>query len=308
MGPTTFPNSIRIDPKGPSLFQAAHDKAPKHMGTVVPPSSGQGALHSGTPSPSSSDMCPSTMVAAAGAEPAKDGAVNPRHPASDAPGSINPSPAPGLSCAEATLKASSSSREIVEHAPIDVSVGPVFSVNMPPRVPCSLPPCYPTERGECVTKRKGPRLGGVGKWGLLLLMEVKILSWNVRGMNDPNKRVIIKVGVREWGANLVCFQETKMEVLSDAIVRSVWGSSWVKYDWIPAVGSARGILLMWDDRSLEVKEIRKRVFSLAALVKDRVSGVEWGFSGVYGPVGEGSNVSFWEELANIMGNGTFHGF
>ncbi|XP_016447882.2 uncharacterized protein LOC107772940 [Nicotiana tabacum] len=305
--------------------------------------------------------------------------------------------------------------KIVEHAPIDVSVGPVFSVNMPPRVPCSLPPCYPTDgsghsyssgvlisevadpqgngetlsevktpsasndmvlyssggskerahveeacpissrieggdmsfwmeekllnfgkflgvsvegkedrvlellreieqqslyegtgrelgkgvkqnnlgdvvvyqrRGRVCDKEKGTSARGVGKWGLLLLMEVKILSWNVRGMNDPNKRAIIKVGVREWGANLVCFQETKMEVLSDAIVRSVWGGSWVKYDWVPAVGSAGGILLMWDDRSLEVKEIGKGVFSLAALVKDRVSGVEWGFGGVYGPVGE----------------------
>nr|XP_018626818.1 uncharacterized protein LOC104097554 [Nicotiana tomentosiformis] len=54
-------------------------------------------------------------------------------------------PAPGLSCAEVTLEVSSSSGEIVEHAPIDVSVGPVLSVNMPPRVPCSLPPCYPTD-------------------------------------------------------------------------------------------------------------------------------------------------------------------
>nr|XP_009599700.1 uncharacterized protein LOC104095304 [Nicotiana tomentosiformis] len=92
-----------------------------------------------------------------------------------------------------------------------------------------------------------------------------------------------------------------MEVFSDAIVRSVWGGSWMKYDWVPAAASAGGILLMWDDRSLEVKEIRKGAFSLAALVKDRVSGVEWGFGGVYGPVGEGSKVSFWEELANILG-------
>nr|XP_033512368.1 uncharacterized protein LOC117277060 [Nicotiana tomentosiformis] len=90
MGPTTFPNSIRIDLKGPKLFQVAHDKTPKHMGTVVPPSSANDASHSGTPSPSSSDLCPSTMAAAAGAEPAKDGAVNPRPLASDGPSSINP--------------------------------------------------------------------------------------------------------------------------------------------------------------------------------------------------------------------------
>nr|XP_016510137.1 PREDICTED: uncharacterized protein LOC107827506 [Nicotiana tabacum] len=61
-----------------------------------------------------------------------------------------------------------------------------------------------------------------------------------------------------------------MEVLSDVIVRSVWGGSWVKYDWVPAAGSAGGILLMWDDRSLEVKEIKKGVLSLAALIKDRI--------------------------------------
>jgi len=42
MGPTTFPNSI-IDPKGPYYFKAASDKAPKHMGTVVLPSSANGA-------------------------------------------------------------------------------------------------------------------------------------------------------------------------------------------------------------------------------------------------------------------------
>nr|XP_033516251.1 uncharacterized protein LOC117280630 [Nicotiana tomentosiformis] len=142
MGPTTFPNSIRIDPKGPSLFQVAHDKAPKHMETVVPTSSGHGASHSGTSSPSSSDLCPSTMADVAGAESANDGAVNPRPTASDGPGSINPSPAHGLSWAEATLKVSSSSGVIVEHARIDVSVGLVLSVNMTPRVPCSLPPCY----------------------------------------------------------------------------------------------------------------------------------------------------------------------
>lgn len=30
-------------------------------------------------------------------------------------------------------------------------------------------------------------------------MEVKIIAWNVKGMNDPNKGAIIKVRVREWG-------------------------------------------------------------------------------------------------------------
>ncbi|OIT19567.1 hypothetical protein A4A49_42234 [Nicotiana attenuata] len=143
MGPTTFPNSIRIDPKGPRLFQAACDKAPKHMGTVILPSSVNGASHSGISSPSSSDLRPSSMATASGAALAIDGAVIPRPPACDGPSSIAPSSAPGLSCVEATLQASSSGK-IVEHAPTDVSAGPVFLVKMPSRVSCSPPSCYLT--------------------------------------------------------------------------------------------------------------------------------------------------------------------
>lgn len=35
-------------------------------------------------------------------------------------------------------------------------------------------------------------------------MKVKIISWNVSEMNDPNKMAIIKVGVREWGRTCFC--------------------------------------------------------------------------------------------------------
>lgn len=38
-------------------------------------------------------------------------------------------------------------------------------------------------------------------------------------MNDPNKRAIVKTGVREWDADLFCLQETKMEPMTDAVAR-----------------------------------------------------------------------------------------
>ncbi|OIT27923.1 signal peptide peptidase-like 2 [Nicotiana attenuata] len=277
MGPTTFPHSIRIDPKGPKLFQVASDKAPKHMGTIVLPSSANGATHSGVSAPSSSDLRPSSMAAASGAAPAIDGAVIPWPPAYDGPSSIVPSSAPGLSCVEATLQASSSYGKIVEHASSDVSAGPIFPVTMPPRVPCSPPSCYPTG------------VSGHSYSSAVLISEVDTPQGNGEILSAPKVPIASNA------------METKIEVVLDVIVRSVWGGSWIKYDWVPAAGSAGGILLMWDDRSLEVKEIKKGVFSLAAFVKDRVSGVEWGFGGVYGPVGEGSKVFFWEELANMMG-------
>ena len=40
-------------------------------------------------------------------------------------------------------------------------------------------------------------------------MKVKILSWNVRGVNDPDKRKLIKNFLRTHRVDLVCLQETK---------------------------------------------------------------------------------------------------
>ena len=41
-------------------------------------------------------------------------------------------------------------------------------------------------------------------------MKVKILSWNVRGVNDPDKRKVIKNFIRTQRVDLVCLQETKV--------------------------------------------------------------------------------------------------
>ena len=42
------------------------------------------------------------------------------------------------------------------------------------------------------------------------LMKIKILSWNVRGLNNREKRRMIKLVVRSQKADLVCFLETKV--------------------------------------------------------------------------------------------------
>ena len=41
------------------------------------------------------------------------------------------------------------------------------------------------------------------------LMKIKILSWNVRGLNNREKRRMIKLVVRSQKADLVCFFRNK---------------------------------------------------------------------------------------------------
>jgi exonuclease III len=49
-------------------------------------------------------------------------------------------------------------------------------------------------------------------------MKIKILSWNVRGLNLEEKRMKIKSLLREWKVDVVCFQETKIQVVTRELV------------------------------------------------------------------------------------------
>ena len=52
-------------------------------------------------------------------------------------------------------------------------------------------------------------------------MKVKIMSWNVRGVNDPDRRKIIRNFIRYQRVDFVCLQETKIQEMTAAVARSL---------------------------------------------------------------------------------------
>ena len=85
-------------------------------------------------------------------------------------------------------------------------------------------------------------------------MNVKILSWNVWGMNELDKRLQIKSVLKGWKADIICLQETKLRLISNRIVRSLWGGQFVDWVFLRSNGASGGILLMWDSRVVEKME------------------------------------------------------
>jgi hypothetical protein len=70
-------------------------------------------------------------------------------------------------------------------------------------------------------------------------MKPKIITWNVRGLNVVDKRLRIRGLLREWKADVVCLQETKLEVISREVIRSLWGGGgggggnmWIGAIWV----------------------------------------------------------------------------
>lgn len=69
-------------------------------------------------------------------------------------------------------------------------------------------------------------------------MKPKIVSWYVRGLNEKNKRLIVRNQLRKWKVDVVCLQETKLAVISLRIIRSLWGCSQVGRHYLPFIGAS----------------------------------------------------------------------
>jgi exonuclease III len=62
-----------------------------------------------------------------------------------------------------------------------------------------------------------------------VIMKHKILSWNVRGLNDRDKRLRISNLLRLWKVDIVCLQETKLKGVMDGFVHSLWGCPYAEW-------------------------------------------------------------------------------
>ena len=85
-------------------------------------------------------------------------------------------------------------------------------------------------------------------------MNLRIVSWNVRGLNEQDKWLRVRSLVRKWKADFVCLQETKMELINRGVISSLWGGQYLDWLYLGSVGVSGGILLMWDNRVVDKVE------------------------------------------------------
>ena len=115
-------------------------------------------------------------------------------------------------------------------------------------------------------------------------MKIRILSWNVRGANDSDKRKVIKSVIKSNKVDVVCLQETKIKEMSTGLVRSLGVGRHLDWRAINSRGAAGGVPVFWDNRVVELLEVEEGVFTLSCQFKNCVDGLKWVFIEVYGPV------------------------
>ena len=134
-------------------------------------------------------------------------------------------------------------------------------------------------------------------------MKLKIMLWNVRGVNNRDKRKFLKafIFIRSKKADIVCLQETKIQNMSVRIVCSLGVGRFLDWGTVDAEGSAGGILAFWDKRVVELVDMETGIFSVSCCFRNCTDGFQWMFSRVYGPILDSKMELFWEELGVVRG-------
>ena len=86
-------------------------------------------------------------------------------------------------------------------------------------------------------------------------MKLRMVSWNVRGLNDAQKRLVVRNLFREWNCDVVCLQETKFASMDRQLICSLWSCPYIIWVALDADQATGGVLMMWDRRALEKLEV-----------------------------------------------------
>jgi len=127
-----------------------------------------------------------------------------------------------------------------------------------------------------------------------------LLNWNVRGLNSPARRKVVRDLARDTACTIACLQETKMQAIDDAIVCESLGPSFrASHVFLPASGTRGGALLAVHEDYYRILQTEVRGHSVSAKLQPTTGVGEWWLTVVYGHQEDREKIQFLQELRDI---------
>ncbi|KAK2444628.1 DNA-(apurinic or apyrimidinic site) endonuclease [Trifolium repens] len=126
---------------------------------------------------------------------------------------------------------------------------------------------------------------------------MKIISWNVRGLERMDKRKEVRKLVGEKNTFIVCQRETKVPVCDDFLCSAVWGNTPFGFSYRPSAGVSGGLLSIWDPTEVKVWSSLSQDYVMWCHSQFIRTDEEFLVANVYAPCDSGAKQGLWNSLA-----------
>ena len=85
--------------------------------------------------------------------------------------------------------------------------------------------------------------------------QLSILIWNLRGLNSFARQSVVCSLVRDNHISIVCFQETKVQLVTLQLIVQACGPRFQNFISVPSNGASGGLIIAWDDDLVQIDEV-----------------------------------------------------
>lgn len=130
---------------------------------------------------------------------------------------------------------------------------------------------------------------------------LSILSWNVRGLGDPEKCNVVRDAIASANPSIMCFQESKLHSFDLFKVKTFLPPQLAQsHVSLCAIGSRGGLITAWNSALWSMTLHVSRSHSLTASLDSTLSDFSIHITNVYGPSDHKNTDAFLHELAMIL--------
>jgi exonuclease III len=127
---------------------------------------------------------------------------------------------------------------------------------------------------------------------------MKIITWNIRGLNDRSKQRILRDCIKEESPDILMLQEMKCAGMeAETIFQRIWkGCNYIQTD---SSGASGGLAILWNPNHTILSGPFSTIGTLSAHFEIIGSNQEGTITNVYGPQGQQEKIKFMERLARV---------
>ena len=125
---------------------------------------------------------------------------------------------------------------------------------------------------------------------------MKCITWNVRGLCNPRRRGLVGRYLKEWGADIICLQETMLAIIDHRTWSDLgWGGEATQVC-IEANGRSSSVLLAWKASNFDQKMTWRGRNIVATRLSCRADGRHLVIASAYEPTIPTNRGELWEHL------------